>query len=467
MLIVAAVSGAGVVSAAAPPAAPQPLTKQSSTQAAQAPKPAAPTTVTLRPVLSAPVAAYLKRAPKPARLGLMVRDLETGQVLEASEPDELFVPASTMKLLSMAARLTDGGPQSRSRAEVTAPTQEVARRSATLSHLTLRGSGDPSFSVTGPYSLAALARQLAARGIKAVGEVRLAGALDSRSWPALPLGTPVTSFRLTEYPGWNDTPQRYDERVISAFEGQLRAAGLQLGGGLGRTVGQVAAQQFGAVQVGAPPSPKPDLTEQTLASVAGPPLITLLERTLKPSDNVWAEQLAAHLGLDVAVPATHAAMLAGLRRFLGLAGVNAAPLVLSDASGLSASNRLTPRTLVTVLRRMYDLPFTALKTPITPAQAFAQRKNLFVEALPRGGTGEASAAARQTGGTLAGRFVGSGLDVRAKTGTLPGVSSLAGYVRGKSGHVLAFALMIDQSPVNTLDLRAYQDKLLGVIAANH
>ena len=451
LLLTPALFGAGVVGATAPP------------------KPAAPTTVTLRPVLSSPVAAYLKRAPKPARLGLMVRDLATGQVLEAAQPDELFVPASTMKLLSMAARLTDGGPQSRSRAEVTAPAQEVTRKSSTLSHLTLRGSGDPSFSVTGPYSLAALAQQLAARGVKAVGEVRLAGALDSRTWPALPLGTPVTSFRLTEYPGWNDTPERYDERVISAFEGQLRAAGLQVGGGagLGRTVGQVAAEQFRAVQVGAPPSPKPDLTEQTLASVAGPPLITLLERTLKPSDNVWAEQLAAHLGLDVAVPATHAAMLAGLRRFVGLAGLNAAPLVLSDASGLSASNRLTPRTLVTVLRRMYDLPFTALKTPVTPAQAFAQRKNLFIEALPRGGTGEASAAARQMGGTLAGRFVGSGLDVRAKTGTLPGVSSLAGYVRGKSGHVLAFALMMDQSSVNTLDLRAYQDKLLGVIAANH
>ncbi|GAA4006184.1 D-alanyl-D-alanine carboxypeptidase/D-alanyl-D-alanine-endopeptidase [Deinococcus rubellus] len=432
--------------------------------------------VTLRAVLSPAVSALLAHPPSSVHLGLLVRDLDTGKVLEAARPDELFVPASTMKLVSMAARLTQGGPQSRYSVEALAPAQEVSRHAKSLSRLSLRGLGDPSLSVTGLYSLSSLAQQLAKSGIEEVGELSVAPTIDSTTWPALPLGTPLVPLRLQEYPGWNDTPENYAGRVTDAFAGQLRAAGIRVGAaasGLGRLVGQQSAQQFGRVTPGysATPASTADVPEVSLASVQSAPLIALLRQTLKPSDNVWADQLAARLGQ---VPGqastaslTHAGMLAGLRRFLIQVGVKPAPLSLSDASGLSEANRLTPRTLVTVLERMYDLPITALKTPLTPAEAFAQRKNLFIEALPRGGTGISSAAARAEGGTLAGRFVGSGLDVRAKTGTLPGASSLAGYVRGKSGHVLAFAIMVDQAPGNTLDLRAYQDRLLKVIAQSH
>ncbi|WP_146202681.1 D-alanyl-D-alanine carboxypeptidase/D-alanyl-D-alanine-endopeptidase [Deinococcus irradiatisoli] len=432
--------------------------------------PAAGAEVTLSPVISPKVSALLQRPPSSLRLGLLVRDLSSGQILEASRPDELFVPASTMKLVSMAARLTQGGPDETHRVDVTAPAQAVAAKSAVLSHLTLRGGGDPSFSVSGAYSLAALARQLAARGVKEVGEVRLSGRLDSATWPALPLGTPVVSVRLSEEPGWNDTPDGYDQRVIRAFEGQLRAVGIQVkpGGTLGRRVGQAVSEGFGQVLEGAGTPGPALLDEAPVATVRSQPLIALIRRTLKPSDNVWAEQLAAALGTEGGREvATHAGMLAGMRTFLTRAGVQAAPLKLNDASGLSSADRLTPRTLVTVLQRMYDLPFTGLKTPLSPSDAFAQRKNLFIEALPRGGTGEASVQARDLGGTLASRFVGSGLDVRAKTGTLPGVSSLAGYVRGKSGHVLAFAIMVDQAKGNTLDVRAFQDKLLALIARLH
>ena len=433
--------------------------------------------VTLRSVLSPQVSALLDRPPSPVHVGLLVRDLDTGQVLEAARPDELFVPASTMKLVSMAARLSQNGPQSRYRVDALAPAQEVSRHAKRLSRLTLHGLGDPSFGVSGPYSLSALARQLAKNGIEEVGELRVAPSIDSSTWPALPLGTPLVALRLQEFPGWNDTPEAYAARVTGAFAGQLRAAGIRVGAaasGLGRLVGQQSVQQWNRVLPGYAAIPAPASTaapDISLASVQSQPLTALVYQTLKPSDNVWADQLAARLGQVPGQisgePLTHAGMLAGLRRFLMQVGVKPAPLSLSDASGLSAANRLTPRTLVTVLERMYDLPITTLKTPLTPAQAFAQRKNLFIEALPRGGTGSASAAARAEGGTLAGRFVGSGLDVRAKTGTLPGASSLAGYVRGKSGHVLAFAIMVDQAPGNTLDLRAYQDRVLKVIAQNH
>ena len=97
-----------------------------------------------------------------------------------------------------------------------------------------------------------------------------------------------------------------------------------------------------------------------------------------------------------------------------------------------------------------------------------QAQNAFVEALPQGGTDENLPNHGGRGGTLSQRFVGTGLDVRAKTGTLPGVSSLAGYVTAKSGHLLAFALMMNgplESPI--LTLRALQDEVVAVLAAEN
>ena len=433
-------------------------------------------TLTLKSLLSGELATLAQQVPGKGRLGLLVRDLSSGQVVEALRPDELFVPASTTKLISMAARLSQAGPGSVYRISVMGQSLSAAGR---VADLTLRGAGDPSFAISGAYSLAALARQLKASGVREVGELRVGGPLDSQSWPALPLGTPVVEVRLREYPGWNDSPQRYAGRVTASFAGQLRAVGIQVGaGGPGSLVGQAAPQGFAATLPGQLQADSP-VPETELASVQSAPLLSLVRRTLKPSDNVWAEQLAAGLGLPRSGlsgqlqgagqrAGTHASMLAGMRRFLEKLGLDPAPLSLHDASGLSESNRLTPRVLVTLLGRMYDLPFTpASAGPLTPETAFAQRQNLFIEALPRGGTGTASAQARAEGGTLAGRFVGSGLDVRAKTGTLPGAAALAGYVRGKSGHLLAFAVLLDQSSSDALTLRAYEDKLLRLIAARH
>ncbi|WP_293912697.1 D-alanyl-D-alanine carboxypeptidase [Deinococcus sp.] len=460
--------------------------------------------VQLRPLLSPEVAAITAQPPRGGHLGLLVRDLSTGQVVEALRPDELFTPASTTKLLSMAAwlGLRDSGAAGTGRpagwlsTEVTAPASEVSSKAASLSVITLRGSGDPSLSITGPNSLAALARQLAARGVKSVAEVRLAASIDSATWPALPLGTPVVSVRLQEYPGWSLSPVRYQAQVLQAFGRQLRAAGIRVGASEGH-FGRLSAQAAGSALTSVPaPNPKsqsagasqtpptgalpdtspnagPDASPDTsIATVRSAPISTLLTQTLKPSDNVWAEQLAAGLGAGGRRPASHASMIAGLRRFLAESGVGSAALKLHDASGLSPDNRLSPRALVALLRRMYDLPTLAAadlaaRPAIQPAQAFADHKNLFIEALAQGGTGQATAEARFNGGTLAGRFIGSGLDVRAKTGTLPGVSCLAGYVRGASGHTLAFAVMLDQAPGGAVRLRNYIDQLVRVVAARH
>ncbi len=437
--------------------------------------PAAAQQVTLKPVLSPAIAALVARGPHTgkAHLGLLVYDLATGKTLEAARPDELFIPASTRKLISMGALMAQRGPQSWYSVDVTAPAQEVSRKSRRLSYVTLRGDADPSFDAEGTYSLSALAKQLAARGVREVGEVRLLSSINEATWPNQPLlGMPVSSFRLASVPGWNASAATYQGWVKAAFVRRLQAAGLKVtgsvaSGGFGELVAQNLSQQAARQLGAAAPS---TLADQGIATVRSAPLHQLIARTLKPSDNIWAEQLGATLGQKGAntggttwqKTATHAAMIAAERQYLQRLGMNTAPLTLADASGLSRANRITPRTLITLLRRNYDLPPLPAGSTLTPAQAYAQHKNLFIEALPVAGTGSATAAALARGGTLSDRL--KGLDVRAKTGTLPGVSSLAGYVRAKSGHLLVFSIMIDQTQVGTLELRAFQDEVVRTLA---
>ena len=90
-----------------------------------------------------------------------------------------------------------------------------------------------------------------------------------------------------------------------------------------------------------------------------------------------------------------------------------------DGSGLSRRNTIAPEVLVAVLQRMYD------RTGASP----------WMTALPVDGRD----------GTLALRMQGTAAqdNVRAKTGTMSNIRSLAGYARTRDGEMLAFAIMTD------------------------
>ncbi|WP_310584182.1 D-alanyl-D-alanine carboxypeptidase, partial [Deinococcus sp.] len=185
----------------------------------------------------------------------------------------------------------------------------------------------------------------------------------------------------------------------------------------------------------------------------------------KRSDNVWTEQLYARLGVNTQTPLWRPASPLHARthvlELLQKAGVTTDRLVIQDGSGLSGGNRLTPRALVGLLRYVYLRP---LGTERSPNAAYVRGNNLLIEALPRAGTGTASKQAALLGGTLAGRL--SGLDVRAKTGTLPGVSALSGYLSTRRGRVLVFSILMNGYGGPGQDLRRVQDALLRAVAAD-
>ncbi|MFK7602242.1 D-alanyl-D-alanine carboxypeptidase/D-alanyl-D-alanine-endopeptidase [Deinococcus sp. SM5_A1] len=438
-------------------------------------------TLQREPGLSAGVQKVLRGLPPGVRAGVLVQDLQTGRVLQTRLLDAPFIPASVTKLVMASAILNErGGADGWWSAELTVPAAQIGQ--ASVKAVTLRGSGDPTLSFAGGgYSLRALAKQAYARGLRVVGQVRLDDArLDSATWKDAPIELPMTALRLAE---WHDAPPPSAEsahsRLGAALTAELRRAGIrvtseQVGGAAPlkpylpppRTDGQ-----------GKPLPPDPVIPvsrrpEQAIASVRSAPVAKFLAATLRPSDNLNAEELLGTLALRPAANGTLSGGLARERAYLGRIGVDLSGVVLADGSGLSRKGRLTPRALLDLLRVMYELPYPLAGTPAEgsgfPAQVYRQRQNAFIEALPQGGTGENVPAHDGRGGTLARRFLGAGLDVRAKTGTLPGVSSLAGYVTAKSGHTLAFALMMN-GPLDTpiLTLRALLDETVEVLAAEN
>ena len=166
------------------------------------------------------------------------------------------------------------------------------------------------------------------------------------------------------------------------------------------------------------------------------PLSEVLVPMMKESDNLYAEsmfyQIAASTGKRPA-EAAHARQL--IKQLLTRAGVTGVQYRIADGSGLSLYNYVTPELMIRLLRYAY------LKRDVMAA---------LYPALPVAGVD----------GTLKKRMTkGFAFEnVHAKTGTVSGVSSLAGYCRSANNHLLAFCI-INQGVMKNADGRNFQDKV--------
>ncbi|MER0245616.1 D-alanyl-D-alanine carboxypeptidase/D-alanyl-D-alanine-endopeptidase [Streptomyces sp. HSW2009] len=162
----------------------------------------------------------------------------------------------------------------------------------------------------------------------------------------------------------------------------------------------------------------------TLASVRSQPLSALVERMLTNSDNDIAEALARHPARASGEPASFAGAQRAVTARLRELGVPVAGARFADGSGLDRADRVSAATLAQVLVRAADPNRQALRPVLTglPVAGFT--------------------------GTLRDRYpqdsVGRGV-VRAKTGTLTGVNTLAGTVVDADGRLLTFAFLTEGS----------------------
>jgi D-alanyl-D-alanine carboxypeptidase/D-alanyl-D-alanine-endopeptidase (penicillin-binding protein 4) len=304
--------------------------------------------------------------------------------------------------------------------------------------LYLQGAGDPALGVPAFYDrflggmgtdLLELVDQLRAAGVRRVtGRLyaddgifdRLRGVADS-GYATSPYIGPLSGlsfdsgYRDTGASGFAADPAKTAAATLSRA---LRAAGISIAGAVARRTTPVGAT--------------------ALATVSSPTMSELVQATDVYSNNFFAEMLMKLLGAHFGGGGTTGAGSSVVERFARSqgAGVHAV-----DGSGLTHSNRASPRQVVRLLLAMRASPV---------GEEFIQDLAL---------TGRTGTVASRTEGTPAyGRC-------RTKTGTLTGVSNLSGYCFNRSGKVMAFSILM--ANVADLTLAHYEQDMIAAAVASY
>ena len=403
-----------------------------------------------------------------ARLGIQVETLG-GQLVYSREGDRFFVPASTLKLLTTAAVLTQLGPHFTIRTSVQGVTDRMG-----VTTLQVMGGGDPSFDQA---DLTTLAAQLAQQGIRQVDtlygdESALPGSAVNPNWEwedvQAGYGAPANALILAENEiglslvpqalgqplqvVWDDPLQGEDWQIenysltVPAGELEFVTVGRALGQPLLRVWGQLiagaepetaaiaiphpgqafltafqaalAAQNIPMQQISLTPPPiAADWPE--LAAVQSPSLAELLIPTNQNSNNLYAEALLKQLGRLAPGEAATEAGLAIALRILRDQGIDPTAVVMVDGSGLARKNLVTPDAVIDTLKAMARSPF-----------ALTYRNSLAVAGVS---------------GTLRNRYRGTPVEGRlwGKSGAISRNFALAGYLEPPAYPTLAFSIFIN------------------------
>jgi len=372
------------------------------------------------PALAEVLTPLLNDAALGARHTAAVVDVATGKRLYGTGAAEALTPASTTKIATAVAALSALGADHRltTRAALEPDTNE----------LVLVGGGDPTLTAhkdaEGWASLRTLADDTAA-------------ALKKRGISEVTLSYDTTLYAGSElHPiGVNDNLAPVSALMADEARTDDSASGpaprvTEPAADATRTFAELLKAK--GIRTTSPGPSKATGRAESLATVSSPPLSALVERMLTDSDNDIAEALARQTAVATGKRADFEgggqAIGAQLKRLgLPLAGAD-----FKDGSGLDREDRLTADLLTSLLVKAGDPAHPGLRPALTglPVAGFT--------------------------GTLTSRYTeGAAGIVRAKTGTLTGVNTLAGTVVDQDGRLLAFAFLTS----NTTDPAAAQAAL--------
>ncbi|MFR9779297.1 D-alanyl-D-alanine carboxypeptidase/D-alanyl-D-alanine-endopeptidase [Micromonospora sp. MS34] len=388
------------------------------------------------------------------RVNISVADVATGDALYGRGQDTPTVPASVTKLATGVAVLAARGPAYR------IPTRAVV--GANPGEVILVGGGDPTLAVdkNGFYPGAARLDDLAAQVRKALGETAptkvivdsslFTGQVYGPGWdddiPTGGFGAAITALTTD---GARRDPKRARETFDDTHGMAERVpqpdltAGRQFAKllGLSGDAAEVKRGNAPAASGGAAGTPGTEL-----GKVQSLPLVRLVDIMISDSDNVIAEYMARQVALAKGKPASFAGGAAATGQVLGELGLPADEISLADGSGLSRTNRISPSLLTDLI--------TLAGNGSHPELA------AIFGGLPVGGWSGTLDDRYQDSATRAGAGV-----VRAKTGTLTGVSAIAGLVTTADGRLLTFAVLTDRAPAGTLDAtREALDRISSALA---
>ena len=332
-------------------------------------------------------------------IGIKVVAVETGEVLYEKHPHKLHHPASTTKLFTAATALSKLGTDYRFETTLYVDT---AADTADIGNIYLKGRADPLLQRD---DLMKLGNTLLQTGVKSIqGNV----VIDETYLDRVPEG-----------PGW-----MWDDRplIVSALsireikpDTNTWSRGLACGHLLKTMLMEKGVNVAGKVVSGTVP-----LDARVVAKHLSPPLADIIRLMNKPSDNWIAELLFKTIGAEVIdEPGTWKKGRQVVTEFLNEI-INDPPVHrFVDGSGLSRYNLLNAELLTDLLVYMYQ------NFELIPE---------YLASLPIAGVD----------GTLKNRMQGMYAEkvLRAKTGTLSGVSALAGYTITADDEVLAFGILI-------------------------
>src|SRR3954468_5427753 len=408
--------------------------------------------------------------------GIVVHSIDRNERLFEQNANALLVPASVAKLASVASAVDAVSWDYRF--ETTVRTNGTIDNGTLRGDLVIVGSGDPAVGARGGDDIDRWIDALKAAGIRridgriigddnAIEEPRpaLAWAWDDLGYPtgalfgalnygenktlvtiepgalagqpttltlnALAQGRPLINRSVTGLKGspqllWPE--QRPGEAALTiagAIPAGATAARLMVSAGnptfwfatvfrnrLGLAGVEVTGEAADVDDVQVPPATTLLFTyrSRSLSEIV-PPL-------LKESINLYGEAVMRLNAAPGALP-TNDAALAGFRARLSAWGIPADQQQLIDGSGLSRRDAIAPEALLTILLRMYD----------------GSDASAWMRALPIAGVD----------GSLENRMKGTAAErnLRAKTGTMSNIRSLAGYVTTADGERLALVIMLN------------------------
>ncbi len=438
----------------------------------------------------------------PTNTGLMVVSLDNGEVLYRQNEQKLIHPASNMKLLTTAAALKILGPNYRIPTVLYADSASI-RNSAIIGNLYLKGFGNPDLHFEDLRQIVSELRKLGIRQI--TGNIVCDDTYfddlywghgwmwdDVSDWywaPISALSVNDNCVEITVSPGdsigdplkvWMSPQTSYmnisntgvtiaqeDSSMRKRYKAEriwrpIAENTFVIEGGLAMTdpprkyavdvvnaalfagtlLREILAEQHisfeGHVVSGDTPR-----NATVLAQHLSPPISDIVKNTNKISDNLSAEVLLKLIGAkEYGEPGTAKKGLRVIKEMLQAVGIDSTSYRIVDGSGVSRYNLITPEIITKLLLEMSNDPRVYID---------------YLASLPIAGV-DGSLEKRMQNTPASGVL-------RAKTGTLSGISALSGYTITTSGEKLVFSMIMGHFVGSASGIRKIQDEIGALLSA--
>ncbi|MFP2897523.1 D-alanyl-D-alanine carboxypeptidase/D-alanyl-D-alanine-endopeptidase [Corallococcus sp. 4LFB] len=433
-----------------------------------------------------------RTALKSSRVGVHMQSLDDGTVVFSHNADELLNPASNVKLVTSSAALVALGPEYRYETEFLVEPELPA--DGKVKTLYVRGKGDPTLTTERLY---AITSELLHAGLKEVQDIVVDDSwFDSERTPpgydqedsdraymaptgAVSLNWNAVAVYVRSAPGGKavvdmEPPSDFfvvdsavtsgrarrvfvksaaygdrqkiivkgqvpDERGPVSVWKKIDNPPMYFGGSLKQLLVSRGVRVRGKVKQGLTPS-----RAKVVHVSQSDTFDIVLKRLNKLSSNFVAEMLLKTLGAELrGAPGSFTKGIDVVEEFLARdVGIPRGTYVMKNGSGLNDANRFSTAQVDRLLRHMYE------RFPLAPE---------YLSSLGIAGKD----------GTLKYRFDGTDAvgRLRAKTGTLEGVSALSGYVQSAGGEKFSFSIIVNDYAGRAGPVIAGMDALGAAVAA--